>query len=136
MCPAKKTENGSGALVDFSQVGTDEAVSALLASAGRKQADSRKTKPERNRKARERRRQAERMSGRIGLDLPVPMKRRLVALAAREGVPVSQLVAFMLIDPLADMEAATNPLWGYTRPSRCAVFVNTIDLEKRMNERS
>mgnify|MGYP001180964080 FL=1 len=133
MCPAKKdTEAG---LVDFSApVGADAAVTSLLTSAGRRQAEARLSKPERARKVRERRRQKERMNGRIGLDLPVGMKERLVRLAERESVPISQLVAFLLAAPLQEFEQAQNPLWGYTRPSRCAKFEFTIDVEKRIRE--
>jgi len=110
-------------------------VEVLLTSAGQRQTEASLPKSERKRAIRERRRAQERLSGRIGLDLPVELKGRLVALAKRESVPVSQLVAFMLIDWLPQMENTTNPLWGYLKPSKCAKYDQVIDLEKRNKER-
>jgi hypothetical protein len=133
MSPARKDKDSN--LVDFSYPERDPAVSALLTAAERRQAESRLPKQERTRKQKERRRQQERKAKRINLDLPVELKHRLMAMAENEGVPVSQLVAFLLIVPLREMEDERNPLWGYKIPSKCAKFDWVIDLEKRLNEK-
>ncbi len=109
-------------------------VEVLLTSAGQRQAEASLPRSERKRAIRERRRQKERQAGRMYLDFPVEIKDRLVALAKREGVPVSQLVTFLVVDPLEKMERTDNPLWGYLKPSRCAKFDQVIDLEKLIKD--
>lgn len=109
-------------------------VEVLLTSAGQRQAEASLPRSERKRAIRERRRQKERLAGRMCLDFPVEIKNRLVALAKREGVPVSQLVTFLVVGPLAKMERTDNPLWGYLKPSRCAKFSSVLDLEKLIKD--
>ncbi len=134
MSPARKGSEST--FVDFSDPPErDPAVSALMSATERRQADSRMPKPERTRRQKERRRQQARKDKRINLDLPVDLKRRLVALAEKESVPISQLVAFLIIRPLNEIEAQENPLWGYKKPSRCAKFDSVLDLEKQMKEK-
>lgn len=116
--------------VDFSNT----PVEVLLTSAANRQAEAALPKAERKRTIKERQRQKERQLGRMYIDFPPGIKNRLVALAEQEGVPISQLITFLVIEPLAKMERTSNPLWGYLKPSRCARFDSVIDLEKRMKE--
>jgi len=71
--------------------GVDPAVESLLGQGQRRQAESHLPKNERSRKKKERERAQKRIPGRIGLDLPVELKHRLMVLAQKEGVPISQL---------------------------------------------
>ena len=76
--------------------GVDPAVESLLGQGQRRQVESHLPKNERSHKKKERERAQKRMANRINLDLPVDLKKRLEHLAKKEGVPVSQLVAFLL----------------------------------------
>jgi hypothetical protein len=59
---------------------------------------------ERSRKKKEPERAEKRKPNRINLDLPVDLKNRLELLAKKEGVPMSQLVAFLLYEPVSQLE--------------------------------
>ncbi len=139
--PAKKQDYDESTYLDLSRSaaaansGANSSVDALLAATERREKEAHLSHAERTRLARLRRREKDRQRGRLHIDLPVEIKDRLMALAKREGVPVSQLIVFMVIGPLTEMEAASNPLWGYLKPSRCAKFDSVIDLEKRLKEK-
>jgi hypothetical protein len=134
MSPAR-SQDRSANFVEFPAPVSDPAVGALINATERRQADSRLPKLERTRKQKERRRQQERQAGRINLDLPVEIKRHLVALAEKESVPISQLVAFFLIDPICAMEEGQPLIWGYKGPSKCPKYDSVIDIERRLQER-
>lgn len=121
--------------MDFILPAADPAVSALLDASQRRQKDARLPKIERSRVQKERRRQQARQPGRINLDLPIDLKKRLVALAGQESVPISQLVAFLLIEPLHAMESGERLLWGYKRPSKCPRYDSVLDLARRLGEK-
>lgn len=116
--------------VDFSNT----SVEVLLTSAANRQAEAALPKAERKRTVKERRREEERKPRRLHVDFPLEIKERLVRLAEREGVPVSQLITFLLIEPLERMENTSNPLWGYMKISRCARYDSFIDVDKRLKE--
>lgn len=80
--------------------GVDPAVESLLGQGQRRQVESHLPKNERSRKKKERERAQKRIPGRKGLDLPVELKHKLNALAHKEGVPISQLVAFLLYESI------------------------------------
>jgi len=61
----------------------------------------------------------------------VDLKKRLEMLAKKEGVPVSQLVAFLLYEPVHLLENRTISLWGYKTASGCRKFEWNIDLKRR-----
>lgn len=132
MSPARPRGNEN--LINFNETRPDEAVGHLLSSTAQKKMESRMPKEERQRKVRERTRQQERLANRINIDLPENIKARLIALAKREGVPISQLVAFVLIPALPELEKAENPLWGFRLPSNCSKFMYNLDLEKLQKE--
>ncbi len=132
MSPARPRGNEN--LIDFNETRPDEAVGNLLTAAAQKKAEARLPKEERQRKVRERNRQKERLAKRINIDLPENVKARLVALAKREGVPTSQLAAFILIPALPELEKTENPLWGFRIPSNCSKYAYELDLNKLQDE--
>jgi hypothetical protein len=75
--------------------GLDPAVNLLIDQGDRRQGETRLPKVERSHKKRERDRAQKRKPHRINLDLPLDLKKRLETQAKLEGVPVSQLVAFL-----------------------------------------
>ena len=111
----------------------DPAVAELLGTLESKQVEARLPKKERSAKTKERRRAQERLPGRVNLDLPVELKQRLFGLAEREGVPVSQLAAFLLLDGAAALETKTGSdlLLGYKKPSSSPKYRHVLDLEQR-----
>ena len=71
---------------------------------------------------------------RVNLDLPVDLKKRLEVMAKNEGVPVSQLVAFLLYGPVQQLEKHMISLWGYKTASGCRKFEWNIDLKRHDEE--
>jgi hypothetical protein len=89
---------------------------------------------ERSRKKKERERAEKRKPNRINLDLPVDLKKRLEHLARNEGAPISQLVAFLLYEPVQQLESRAISLWGYKTASGCPKFECNLDLKRRADE--
>jgi macrodomain Ter protein organizer (MatP/YcbG family) len=114
--------------------GVDPAVESLLGQGQRRQVEAHLPKNERTRKKKERERAEKRLARRINLDLPVELKQRLERLAKEEGVPVSQLVAFLLYDPVTRLEQETITLWSYKTASGCPKFEANLDLKRREEE--
>ena len=114
--------------------GIDPAVESLIDQGQRHQVESHLPKNERSRKKKERERAQKRLANRINLDLPVDLKNRLELLAKKEGVPVSQLVAFLLYGPVHQLETHMISLWGYKMASGCRKFEWNIDLKRHAEE--
>ncbi len=127
-------DNAEG-LTNFNNFpGIDPAVQSLLGQVQRRQVEAHLPKNERYRKKKERERTQRRKPNRINLDLPQDMKRRIEVLAKREGVPISQLVAFLLIEPVDLLEKRDISLWGYKTASRCPKFECNLDLKRKAKE--
>ena len=114
--------------------GVDPAVKSLLGQVQRRQAEAHLPKNERSRKKKERDRAEKRKPNRINLDLPHDLKKRLELLAKKEGVPISQLVAFLLYEPVLQLEKRTISLWGFKTASGCPKFECNLDLRRRSEE--
>jgi len=114
--------------------GVDPAVESLLGQGERRQVESHLPPKERSRKKNERERAKQRIPGRIGLDLPVELKHRLSALAQKEGVPISQLVAFLLYEPVNLLERKRISLWGYKTASSSPKFDSNLDLQRKAED--
>jgi hypothetical protein len=112
----------------------DPAVETLLGQVQRRQVESHLPKNERSRVKKERERAQKRKPNRINLDLPQELKRELEILAKKEGVPISQLVAFLLYEPVLQLEKRVISLWGYKTASGCPKFECTLDLKRRAEE--
>jgi hypothetical protein len=121
----------------FAELGSlDPAVDLLIDQGDRRQADARLPRGERSRKKKERERAQKRKPHRINLDLPLDLKKRLETQAQLEGVPVSQLVAFLLYEPLHLLESKSISLWSYKTASGCPKFECNLDLIRRAEEMS
>jgi hypothetical protein len=114
--------------------GVDPAVESLIGQGQRRQVDSHLPKNERSRKKKERDRAQKRLSNRINLDRPVDLQKRLEHMAKKEGVPISQLVAFLLYEPVQQLEEKVISLWGYKIASGCPKFECNLDLQRRAEE--
>ncbi len=114
--------------------GVDPAVESLLGQWQRRQIESHLPKNERSRKKKERERAQKRIPGRIGLDLPVDLKHRLITLAQKEGVPISQLVAFLLYEFIYFLEQERISLWGYKTISTSPKFDSNLDLQRKAKD--
>ena len=127
-----KDENN---MTRFTNLGSlDPAVNLLINQGDRRQADARLPRGERSRKKKERERAQRRKPHRITLDLPLYLKKRLEQQATREGVPISQLVAFLLYEPLHMLETKAISLWRYKTASHCPKFECNLDLKRRADE--
>ena len=128
-------KNDTHGLTSFESLpGMDPAVESLLGQGQRRQVESHLPKNERSHKKKERERAQKRLSNRINLDLPMDLKKRLEQMANKEGVPVSQLVAFLLYEPVQQLEKKAISLWGYKTASGCPKFECNLDLERRADE--
>jgi hypothetical protein len=116
--------------------GIDPAVESLLGQGQRRKVEARLPRTERSRKKKERERAEKRKPNRINLDLPVDLKKSLELLARKEGVPISQLVAFLLYEPVYQLESRAISLWGYKTASGCPKFECNLDLKRRADEAS
>ncbi len=126
------TKQGFTGFDDLSNV--DPAVESLLDQGHRRNAESHLPKNLRSQQKKERERAQKRLANRINLDLPVDLKKRLETLAKKEGVPVSQLVAFLLYGPVHQLETRMISLWGYKMSSGCRKFEWIIDLKRHAEE--
>lgn len=128
-------KNNVKGLTSFNDLpGVDPAVESLLGQGQRRQDEARLPRTERSRKKKERERAQKRKPNRINLDLPQELKQRLEILAKKEGVPISQLVAFLLYEPVHQLESRAISLWGYKTASGCPKFECTLDLKRRAEE--
>ncbi len=136
MSPARRTPDTGTTFVDFhaNPEAQDPAVNALLSQGEHRQAEARLSKTERKRARKERERAQARMPGRINLDISESLKAQLIALAEYEGVPLSQLAAFLLLEALARHQDGEIEFWSYKRPSRSPKFTSVLDLELRRKE--
>ena len=112
----------------------DPAVESLLGQGQRRQAESHLPQAERSQKRKERERAQKRLAKRINLDLPLDLKKKLETWAKKEGVPISQLVAFLLYDPVQQLDKRSISLWGYKTASHCPKFEFNLDLKRRADE--
>ena len=112
----------------------DQAVESLLSQGQRRQVESHLPKNERSRKKKEHERAQKRNPGRIGLDLPVELKHKLNTLAQKEGVPISQLVAFLLYESIHLLEKERISLWGYKSISTSPKFDSNLDLQRKAKD--
>lgn len=112
----------------------DPAVESLLGQGQRRQVESHLPKNVRSQHKKERDRAQKRLAKRINLDLPQDLKKHLETLAKKEGVPVSQLVAFLLYDPVQQLEKRRISLWGYKTASGCPKFEFNLDLKRHAEE--
>ncbi len=129
-----KTDSDKGftSFNDFTNV--DPAVESLIGQGERRQTESHLPQKERSRKKKEREHAQKRIPNRIGLELPVELKSRLEDLAKKEGVPISQLVAFLLLDPVNLLERRRISLWGYKNASHSPKFEFNLDLNRKSQE--
>jgi hypothetical protein len=126
------TRQGFTGFDDLTDV--DPAVESLLGQGQRRQEESHLPKNERSRKKKDRERAQKRIPGRIGLDLPVELKHHLNTLAQKEGVPISQLVAFLLYEPVYLLEHKRISLWGYKTASTSPKFDSNLDLKRKAED--
>jgi macrodomain Ter protein organizer (MatP/YcbG family) len=128
----KNTKQGFTGFDDLS--GVDSAVESLLDQGQRRNVESHLPKTLRSQRKKERERAQKRLANRVNLDLPVDLKKRLDILAKKEGVPVSQLVAFLLYGPVHQLETRMISLWGYKTSSGCRKFEWNIDIKRYAEE--
>ncbi len=114
--------------------GVDPAVECLINQGQYRNDESHLPKNLRSQRKKERERAQKRLANRVNLDLPVDLKKRLETLAKKEGVPVSQLVAFLLYIPVQQLETRVISLWGYKTSSGCRKFEWNIDLKRYSEE--
>ncbi len=91
------------------------------------------SKSDRVKKAKERKRAASRLPGRVNLDLPQELKKRVFALAEAEKIPASQIVALFLVDGLRRLESGDLVLDPYRRRSESPRYDWTLDISSLEN---
>lgn len=86
------------------------------------------SKSDRAKKSKERKKAASRLPGRVNLDLPQELKKRVFALAEAKRIPASQIVALFLADGLRRLESGDLNLDQYRRPSGSPRYDWTLDI--------
>ena len=127
-----RSQQGLTSFNDFHEI--DPAVDSLIGQGQRHQVESHLPRNERSRKKKERERAQKRIPGRLGLDLPVELKQHLIILAKNEEVPISQLIAFLLYEPVYLLEHKRISLWGYKTATSCPKFDFNLDLKRKAED--
>ena len=96
----------------------DPGTADILENMEQRQAERALPKREREKKAKERKRAEARYPSRLNVDLPPRIKALVKAIAARERVPESQLVALACARLLAAIDAGEVDLRDYKRPTK------------------
>ncbi|OPZ33013.1 MAG: hypothetical protein BWY98_01284 [Tenericutes bacterium ADurb.BinA155] len=91
------------------------------------------SKSDRAKKAKERKKAANRLPGRVNLDLPLELKKRVFDLAEAERIPASQIVALFLTDGLRRLDSGDLILDPYRRPSGSPRYDWTLDISSLEN---
>ena len=91
------------------------------------------SKSDRVKKSKERKKAASRLPGRVNLDLPLELKKRVFDLAESERIPASQIVALFLADGLRRLESGDLILDPYRRPSGSPRYDWTLDISSLEN---
>ena len=84
-------------------------------------------------KKEERKKAASRLPGRVNLDLPLELKKRVFDLAESERIPASQIVALLLADGLRRLDSGDLNIKEYRRPSTSPRYLYTLDLSSLEN---
>lgn len=79
---------------------SDPAVAALITQGSERIAERKLSPAERKRKAKDRARIRERKARRVTYDLPPALRHKISSIAEEQGIPASQLVAWLLLDAL------------------------------------
>ena len=95
----------------------DPAVAALMGDQEKKTADAHLPRETRSKKTKERKKAADRLAGRVNLDLPPALKKQLFDLAEAQGIPASQIAAFFLAEGLRRLSTGEVDLSPYKTPS-------------------
>lgn len=109
----------------------DPAVAALMSHQEERQVEARQPKAERVKRSRERKKAADRLPGRVNLDLPPELKKRLFDLAKTEGIPASQIAAFFLAEGLRRLQSGDLSFTPYRRRSDSPRYEWNLDLEEK-----
>lgn len=112
----------------------DPTTADMLSTMEQRVKESHLPAPIKSRVARERNRLKQRRINQVALDLPEGLKPQLFQIAEKEGIPVSQVAAALLIVSLKKMKDGELSFWGFKKPSRCAKFEFVLDFEKWRNQ--
>ena len=106
----------------------DPAVAALMGDHERREADAKTPKADRAKKSKERKKAADRLPGRVNLDLPPALKKAIFDLAEAEGIPTSQIVAFILADGLRRIRSGNLTFKAARRSSESPRYDWNLDI--------
>lgn len=107
----------------------DPAVADILNGMEQRQAESQMPRKQREKLAKERKRAKERAPSRLNVDLPPRIKSLIKALAARERVPESQLVALACARLLSDIDEGRVKLIDHKRPTKSPKYDWVLEID-------
>jgi len=107
----------------------DPAVAALMRRQDEKEAEAKTPKAERAKRLKERMKAADRLPGRVNLDLPPALKKQVFELAEAERIPVSQVVAFLLAEGMRRLRSGELTFNPYRRPSKSPRYDWNLDID-------
>lgn len=86
-----------------------------------------------SKKSKERKKAAGRLPGRVNLDLPPVLKKKVFDLADEERIPASQIVALFLADGLRRLESGDLKINDFRQPSKSPRYDYTLDISSLVN---
>lgn len=107
----------------------DPAVAALMSRQDEKEAEAKTPRKERAKRTKDRQKAADRLPGRVNLDLPPELKKQIFDLAEAERIPASQIAAFFLADGLRRLKSGELTIEPYRRPSGSPRYDWNIDIK-------
>lgn len=111
----------------------DPAVADLMRRQEERKAEVKAPKSERIKRSKERKKAADRLPGRVNLDLPPGLKKQVFDLAEAERIPASQIVAFFLADGLRRLRSGELSFDPYRRPSGSPRYDWNLDIKSLEN---
>jgi len=111
----------------------DPAVAALMNRQDERESDARLSKSDRAKKTKAKKKAESRLPGRVNLDLPLGLKKKIFDLADSERIPASQIVAFFLADGLRRLDSGDLDIAPYRRPSKSPRYDWTLDISSLEN---
>jgi hypothetical protein len=130
---AKKKQDSTG-FVQFNNY--DPAVEALIDQVEQKRSDARLPRKQRQQKAKARAKDKARLERRVNWDLPVDLKKRIIALAEQHEVPTSQVAAFLLIEGLHHLETGEIDPDEYKILSNSPRYAANLDLDTLQKQKN
>ncbi len=101
----------------ISRQAIDPAVAQLIHGQDKRQAEMQLPARERQRKAKQRRKDQERLARRVNWEIPISLKVQINKIAESESIPTSQVVALLILLGIQDIAAGRIRVFDFKEPN-------------------